>query len=249
MKPTIPWMQQTFSEYNTKYFGGRLEFPEFKLRCPERGDWGYYEPNARYNRLTRKVTVITPGTICLDGSYSREEKDWIGTMLHEMIHMYVNTVMRLYPKDIHGEEFITIAEYINKDGWGISESNEVKETDKKVSGYESDERDIESRLIKPHVFCIINQPEDAENKLWGFRAEYNKLNQYIATAQKLKQYGAVTLDIYYCYSGNLSNLPSSPTDLKGVGANGYNQLIRRISKFINERLTKENFNLVKTITL
>ena len=34
-----------------------------------------------------------------------------------------------------------------------------------------------------------------------------------------------------------------------VGANDYESLIRIVSQIIGERLTKENFNLAKTITL
>lgn len=39
MKPTLPWMGQTFDEYNTKYFGGRLARPRFSLRCNP-NHWG-----------------------------------------------------------------------------------------------------------------------------------------------------------------------------------------------------------------
>ena len=66
MKPTLPWMGQTFDEYNAKYFGGRLARPYFSLRCNP-NYWGYYQPNATYNRITRRTTVKSPGTLFLNG--------------------------------------------------------------------------------------------------------------------------------------------------------------------------------------
>jgi hypothetical protein len=44
-------------------------------------------------------------------------------------------------------------------------------------------------------------------------------------------------------------MPTSPDNLAGVGANDYKSLIRTVSQIIGERLTSENFNLAKTITL
>ena len=246
MKPTLPWMAQAFDEYNAKYFGGRLARPRFSLRCNP-NYWGYYQPNATYNRITRRTTVKSPGTLFLNGNYSREERDWIGTMLHEMIHMYINTVMRKYPINDHGDDFYNIAMRINQDGWNISEANEKKSTDREVQGNEADERSPEERLVKPHIFCVINQPQNNSFKLWGFRADFNNLQAYISTAKRIN--GANAIYVYYCYSSRLNQMPTSPDNLMGVGANDYESLIRTVSQIIGERLTKENFNLAKTITL
>ena len=248
MKPTLPWMGQTFDEYNAKYFGGRLARPRFSLRCSP-NHWGYYQPNATYNRITRRTTIKSPGTLFLNGNYSREEKDWIGTMLHEMIHMYINTVLRKFPINDHGNDFYNIAMRINQDGWNISEANEKKSTDREVRDDEVDERGHEERLVKPHVFCVIDQPQNNSFKLWGFKAEYNSLNSYIATAKKLKNSGATTLRIYYCYSTNMGQLQTNSQNLCGFSANSYTELIKKVSTSIGERLTNENFNLAKTITL
>lgn len=246
MKPTLPWMGQTFDEYNTKYFGGRLARPRFSLRCPK-GNWGYYQPNATYNRITRKTTVKSPGTLFLNGNYSREERDWIGTMLHEMIHMYINTVMCKYPINDHGDDFYNMAMRINQDGWDISEANEEKSTDREVKGNEADERSHEERLVKPHIFCVVEQPQDENFKVWGFRAKFEDLQSYISTARRLNN--ATEIKIFYCYSSKLNQMPTSSNNLAGVGANDYESLFRIVSQIIGERLTKENFNLAKTITL
>ena len=246
MKPTIPWLQQAFGFYNEKYFGGRLKTPKFSLNCPY-GNWGFYTPNGTFNRITRRATIFGPGTLSLTSKYSRDEKDLIGTLLHEMIHMYINTVMLKYPTNPHGREFQEIAQRLNQDGWNISEANEKKLTDREVQGDEADERGHEERLVKPHVFCVINQPQSNSFKLWGFRADFNNLQAYISTAKKIN--GANVINVYYCYSSNLNQMPTSPDNLAGVGANDYESLIKIVSRIIGERLTKENFNLAKTITL
>ena len=245
MKPTLPWMAQTFDEYNAKYFGGRLARPRFILRCNP-NHWGYYQPNATYNRITRRTTVKSPGTLFLNGNYSREERDWIGTMLHEMIHMYINTVLRKYPVNDHGQDFYNIAMRINQDGWNISEANEKKSTD--IEG-DTDDEAYDNRTVQPSIFCIIEQPNDAQYKVWGFRAEYNQLNSYIKSARKTKNNGATVLNIYYCYSANMDKMPTSPIDLRGVGAQDYNTLLYRVSRIIGEQISQDNFKLVKTITL
>lgn len=248
MKPTIPWMVHTFNEYNEKYFHGRLRAPKFRLGCPKNDDWGCFRPDG-----VQKGGVVTAlystGTLFLNGQYMREEKDWIGTMLHEMIHMYIINVDRKYPMNGHGREFQEWANFLNRDGWNISEFNEKKSTDVETAETQNDERSYDERLVKPYIFCIINQPQDNNYKLWGFKADYNTLNNYIDTARKLKQNGAVSVYVYYCYSGNMRNLQTSASTLMGVGGNSFNELIRTLSRAINEHLTQDNFKLYKEIKL
>ena len=245
MRPTIPWMQQAFGFYNKKYFGGRLKTPKFSLDCPY-GNWGFYTPNGTFNRVTRRATIFGPGTLSLTSKYSRDEKDLIGTLLHEMIHMYINTVMLKYPTIPHGREFQELAQRLNQDGWGISEANEKKTTDTLDDG---DEVEYNNMQIKPYIFCIIQQPNSNTSKIWGFKADYSNLNSYINTAKNLKQFGATSVEVYYCYSYNMENMPSSPQELNGIGANNFNDLIYKLSKSLNERLTKENFKQIKVINL
>ena len=128
MRPTIPWMQQAFGFYNKKYFGGRLEVPKFNLNCPY-GNWGFYTPNGTFDRFTRRAKIFGSGTISLSNEYSRDEKDLIGTLLHEMIHMYIILVNKKYPFNQHGSMFQNWADKLNAQGWEISEANEKKDTD------------------------------------------------------------------------------------------------------------------------
>lgn len=245
MKPTLPWMKQAFATYNAKYFHNRLKTPNFSLDCPE-GNWGFYYPDGTFNAITRKAKIFGPGTIYLNPDFSRDEKDLIGTLLHEMIHMFINTVLLKYPINAHGSDFQEFADFLNQDGWNISEANEKKITD---TTDDTGDEEYANRTIQPSIFCIIEQPNDAQYKVWGFRAEYNQLNSYIQTARKTKNNGATVLNVYYCYSANMSKLPSSPRDLRGVGAQDYNTLLSRVSRIIGEQLSQDNFKLTQTITL
>lgn len=247
MKPTLPWMAQTFNEYNNKYFAGAIPTPRFNLRCKDT-DWGHYEPDG-YVLPFERADVKSPGILSLNGNYSRLEKDWIGTLLHEMIHMYIITVMRRYPKNPHGELFQEIASRLNGYGWNISELEEKKSTDNLSGDGEEDTIDYNDMEIKPKIFCLIESPHNENNIFWGFRAEYNDLNSYIATAKKLKQSGAETLRIYFCYSVNLGKVNASSTTLDGFGANNIPSILHKFSTLINEKLDIKNFRLYKEIIL
>lgn len=245
MKPTIQWMKQTFDVYNRKYFKGELREPEFSLDCPQ-GNWGFYMPDGTFNRITRNVKLFGPGTIFLSTVYSRTEKDLINTLLHEMIHMYIITVSLKYPLNQHGTEFQEWANYLNQFGWNISEYNEKQTTD--ILDNENNVDNNET-MVNPYIFCIIEQPNDKQYKLWGFRADYNNLKTYMSSVKKLKKYGAAVLNIYYCYASNMKKIPIASQDLNGIGATNYNELIDIISRIIGEKITNKNFTLYKSFPI
>ena len=106
MKPTVQWLEYNFDTFNVKYFEGKLPKPKFSLFCKE-GDLGNYTPQADYNTITRKITKLNgPGVLSIAGQYSRSERDIASTLLHEMIHMYIFTVLRINPRFSHGEEYV-----------------------------------------------------------------------------------------------------------------------------------------------
>jgi hypothetical protein len=245
MRPTIPWMQQAFGFYNKKYFGGRLKTPKFSLDCPY-GNWGFYTPNGTFNRVTRRATIFGPGTLSLTSKYSRDEKDLIGTLLHEMIHMYINTVMKLYPRNPHGEEFYGIANRINQDGWNISESNEMMDDDiYDENGDESSQTNNDTS----YILCILEQPSHGVCKYWGFKADETTLDGFVSTCRSLKAHGATKLNIYQCYNSALERLPSSHEQLLGVGANNINMLLRYLSQLSGGNISLNNLKLINEIQL
>lgn len=253
MKPTIAWMSQTFDEYNRKYFGGKLRLPNFSTRCSNQ-HWGYYMPDGTYNKVTRTFKPNGFGTLYLNGNYDREENDLIGTLLHEMIHMYINTVMLKYPLNPHGRYFTSFANRLNQDGWNIMESNEQKDSDKYDSENGNEKTSFKYRLPSPddetYLICIINQPNDPNFSTWLFRAEQENLNDYINTAKKLKNInGAESMAIYHCYAQELGQMPADSATLPGIGARGYHSALYELNKKYGVILGKKNFRLLKEIPL
>ena len=129
MIPTISWMRQTFDFYNKKYFNGSLPIPIFNIGC-KYGCWGTYEACFDYSRLTRKIRGnISTGTLSLSSKYSRTEWSWTNTVIHEMIHAYIYHILKKYPRSQHGEEFMTIANRIDRDGWNVGGPDYITNTD------------------------------------------------------------------------------------------------------------------------
>jgi hypothetical protein len=211
-------------------------------------------PDGNYNKITRTFEPNGFGTLYLNGNYDREENDLIGTLLHEMIHMYINTVMLKYPLNPHGKDFSAFASRLNQDGWNIMETNEKKDTDK----YDSENGDKKSTFKyglpspddKMYLICIIKQPNDPNFKTWLFRAEEENLNDYINTAKNLKNInGAESITIYHCYAQELGQMPADPSTLEGVGAIGYHGVLYELKKKYGVTLGNKNFRLFKEIPL
>ena len=132
MVPTVEWMSKYFNKFNKQYFEGKLETPQFIVGCPY-GCFGYLEYRANYNKLTRKISkVLSQPKLMLTSMYDRKQKDVLNTMLHEMIHLYIYSVLKKYPMSQHGGEFTKFANNLNSQGWNISEKNELSKTDKYI---------------------------------------------------------------------------------------------------------------------
>ena len=244
MIPTVQWMRMAFHKFNNQYFGSKLAEPRFDTNPPQ-GDWGHYKPQA-YVKRGVVTKLLGPGIISLTTKYSRSEKDVISTLLHEMIHMYTITCLGIYPNDQHDFNFQHLANRINQDGWNISATNEIKDTD--VEGGDDTEEDYNNRTVKPCIFCVIQKPNGQNYKFWGFKAHQN-LQGYIALAKQLKNYGADKLFIYYCYSHNMLSMPEGGKMLSGVGGETMEDMLLRLSRTIREKLTTQDFKLYKEISL
>jgi hypothetical protein len=132
MIPDTIWMQEKFAYYNEKYFYNKIKTPKFEIKNLG-NNWGYFSSSIRVNLLTRNVTnIYNNGILYLTNKYSRLEKDIENTLIHEMIHAYIWTVIKKYPLFHHGKYFKKIAARINKDGWDIKMFNDIKNSDIKV---------------------------------------------------------------------------------------------------------------------
>ena len=97
-------------------------------------------------------------------------------------------------------------------------------------------RDVNKEVKSGKIDPVIGRDE-----------EIRKVIQILA--RKTKNNGATVLNIYYCYSANMGKMPTSPIDLRGVGAQDYNTLLYRVSRIIGEQISQDNFKLAKTIRL
>lgn len=239
MKPTVQWLEYNFDTFNVKYFEGKLPKPKFSLFCKE-GDLGDYTPQAEYNTVTRKVTKLTgPGVLSIAGQYSRSERDIASTLLHEMIHMYIFTVLKINPRFAHGDEFKKKSEQINRDGFNISEKNELIITDKD-----------EPQRGRTYMVGIITKPQGQNYKLWAFRLEKKFVNAAIETAKKLVPFGAATLQLYQSKDNNLKKLRIDMNTLNGVGGMNFPDLIQKLGAAIgSEDFSRESLSPVDEINL
>jgi hypothetical protein len=234
MVPTLEWMKVNFDKCNRRYFNDKIPCPKFSLNCPE-GYWGYYMPDARYNRITRKMVQInSSGTLYLTSKYSRNEKDVISTLLHEMIHMYIMLVMKKYPLDQHGRDFTQIASVLNRDGWNISSFVYQSEFDTLITENDND-------II--YVFVALH---NGVKSAWGFKGKEDDINRYIAKYGNLP-YQRMILRTYKCELRGIRNLPTSDNRL--VQGESISEVMRKISHIIGEHLNNENTKQIREINI
>ena len=105
MIPDIEFLTKYFYIYNKKYFYSKLPLPIFKLHRPIRY-LGYYKNDGGNHIIS----------IC--ESYDGEERFFENTLIHEMIHYYLNFT-NIEDKRSHGRNFYREAKRINADGWNI----------------------------------------------------------------------------------------------------------------------------------
>lgn len=137
MIPTRQAIEKAFDILNNKYFGGKLPEPMYSYACPSKM-WACFTPAKTMRQKGGKIIKFgyPPGVLAVTTEYSRDEKDILNSILHEMVHIYVFCIKREYPSNPHGGEFQKKAEELNKDGWNIMAENEKKDTDIENDGSE-----------------------------------------------------------------------------------------------------------------
>lgn len=147
MRPTIEWMAERYNEMNEKLFGGKLGSCAFEVFTTGKGaggrTLGWFCMSAKglkYNKSSRRLysangynlgyytsqvfidadnfDKICMPVIKMNGNYRWTEKAALTTLVHEMCHYY--TFMNGFlPKQAHGPEFRSIAQYISTKSNGI----------------------------------------------------------------------------------------------------------------------------------
>lgn len=243
MRPTVEWLDRAFDVYNKRYFGGTLPHPEIVVsdNCTysengvENDAFGYYLPNAKYNYATRMITrILGPGTLCMTTKWSRNADDVVGTLLHEMIHMYIYLVLRINPINAHGTEFMSIAKRIESDGWDVT-SDDIKKSD--TTG--------KDKKVKPEerILCLITKPKGKNYKYWCCVCDKKNSNQAYLAASKIQ--GVQKIVFYQCKSKNIEFFRMNPSNLTGFGAMTLAELSNNMAQYFNEPVDVFNFRKMK----
>ena len=137
MIPSKKALEEAFKFYNTKYFHNQLPMPKFQIGCDE-GYLGQFEPSPDLRVKGGRIINIPkpPGILSITSQYDRSEKGILTTLLHEMVHMYVLCVKRVYERanEGHGNIFTAKAQEINADGWNIMNENDLEDGDSIADG-------------------------------------------------------------------------------------------------------------------
>ena len=215
-------MRQKFAEYNQKYFGGQLPIPTFNVQNLN-GMWGLYDLNGNFDKRSRKITkTYDNGKLILTNAYSRNEKDVISTLLHEMCHEYVNLVMGLYPVDKHGREFMTAAQNLIADGWNMEA--ETVETDTDVYGGKNEN-------VEESFLCIITKPQGTDYKYWACKATKQNMQQVKSTAMRIQ--GVQSVKFYVLQNNEiLMHVQSNPQTLFGWGGMTVEEMLNNVAKYV-----------------
>lgn len=240
MVPNPQWMASVFSVYNKKAFGGFLKTPQFSTEC-DSDEWGCYYPGSGPMGITNRFTMKNPGTLCLNGRLKRTKEQWIGTMLHEMCHMYVYQNGMSKYKDAHGPEFWQIAEKVNSivksDGVQI-----LKVDDGDVIEANGDEEYAEYKDANGNpvnngsqngqiILMVISNPNVEEDKYWICPLKQAELQTAKSVARKIK---GAQCKIFIAFSNKLSNIQTDPSSLSGFGGKTYNDAAKKLCSWYGE---------------
>lgn len=125
MIATIDFCNKWFPIYNKEYFDGELPTPKFEL-IKTKTTLGEYQHCNRLDIFGNPLSnsIFNDGSSCnrirMSIYYDRPERDLQETLIHEMIHFYVD-FKKIIDNGSHGKEWKKLAEAINKKGgWTIS---------------------------------------------------------------------------------------------------------------------------------
>lgn len=216
MYPTVQWLSQKFAEYNKQYFGGKIPTPQFSIERLT-GEWGRFDVDVDYDRNRRITRAHSNGVLTVNGNYSREERSWINTLLHEMCHAYVYLVMGVLPRDPHGREFLSVANAINRYGWNIeAETNE-------------DDTDVYDENGNQPILCVITNNANQYYRWWVCKVDENNIDQFRATINANPQVGVASF--YKVNSQALNRIQSNPSTLDGWGGQTYAEAVQKMAAY------------------
>ncbi len=112
-------LQVWFLDFNKRYFDGELPTPILAIGN-SRTQLGTMSWRQSHKWLKSTYTY----TIRISNFYDVEEKDFKNVLLHEMIHLYIES-KHLKDTSSHGRLFQTMMQRINSYGWEIKISTKI----------------------------------------------------------------------------------------------------------------------------
>ncbi len=112
MKLTEKFIRENFKAFNKKYFDDNLTEPDFSITMAK-----LYLGRLAYRR--KEDVGCCDFIIAISDYYDRSEHDYLNTLLHEMIHLYIRQNNIEDTRKHHGKIFNEIAQRISGDGWDI----------------------------------------------------------------------------------------------------------------------------------
>ena len=103
MRPTYKFIEEIFSKYNELIFEGSLPMPNFRLTTTR------FAMGATRTKVLNSQKYIS---IDISIRYDLPQEDYISTIVHEMIHYYID-YNDLQDDDSHGKLFVSIMNQIN----------------------------------------------------------------------------------------------------------------------------------------
>ena len=191
MELTVSNISKWFDEFNARYFKSVLIKPSFRI-TKHKTYLGRYWYRRSFNRIDISVY------------YKREEKNYQCTLLHEMIHCYIDQ-QNIRDTSSHGVEFKRIASYINRDGWNIRRTCSLSE--------------YNVLTTSDNIECyILHYKYNNEDYLANVaKGSVKKLNRWFKNG--MYSHSVRFINWYHGYSNKFFNMPKSVTRLHGIPYN------------------------------
>lgn len=233
--PNVDWIYGWYCHFNKTVFNNFLQLPKFSARC-DKEDWGCYIPEVGTFRYKE-----TPGTLCLNGMYKRTEREWLGTLLHEMCHQYVCQNRGFKFKDSHGTDFMKAVDFVNNNK-DVKSRNIVVLKDDYADTIEADGtekyeyyKDEKGKKVYSNqgrcIICIIENDNGNGYKYW---LALIKQNEVSIAKKSLRKAKIQNYKFFYINSEKLSNADTNPELLSGFGGMSYEDAVVKMGSYYGE---------------
>lgn len=134
-KITTEWVREMAERFNKKYFQNTINLRNLPIKVlPWKDCLGAWEGEFSYDPVTKNIEEIQDSALRISKLYKRSEFAYSEILLHELIHIYVGTVLRKMEvnavsgeHEVHGKLFLKKMREVNNRGWNIdiTESQEL----------------------------------------------------------------------------------------------------------------------------